>query len=120
MGFVGAIVRFPCGGYDHVGLVTDEGTLLHSSKENGVVVEEPIAAWLSRPGVRIVRHLDWATLQRAKWVGRSKLGQKWALFENCEHFVSEITTGIKQSPQLQAALLIGAVGMVLGAIYMAK
>ena len=113
----GAIVRFPFGTYDHVGLVTDEGTLLHSSKEDGVVVEEPIAKWLHHPGARIERTLDWIGLQHAKLFGRARLGQKWSLFDNCEHFISEITTGIKKSPQLQAAI---AAVLVLGILVALK
>jgi len=113
-----AIVRIPCGLYDHVAYLTDEGTLLHSSKEEGIVTEEPAEPWLRHPGARVERYLGWQEAQYAKFVGRAKIGQKWQIHDNCEHFVSEITTGTKQSPQFQIGLAVGALALVLLLIHM--
>jgi len=116
----GAIGRLPHLGLEHVFLITDEGTVLHSSKERGRVTEEPIGDWLTRPGVRIERYLDWATLQRAKIFGRSKIGQRWSVFENCEHFVSEITTGAKISRQLQVGVVLSSFIIALALLKITK
>lgn len=104
----GTVVAINWGLFERVGLVADEGTIIHSSKKNGKVAEEPIAFILHSAQMRVRGVLDWASLQRAKAVGRSKLGQRWTLLNNCEHFISEICSGVRESPQLQAwAMLIG-------------
>ena len=112
----GAIASINCGLYEHIVLITDEGTVIHNSKDNGEVTEE--FSW-QVPGMsraRVLRRLDWQTTQSLKVRARAQRGRKWALFDNCEHFISEIVTGEKVSPQLQfycAVTVIAALAALL-------
>jgi hypothetical protein len=116
----GAIISVNCGLYDHVLFLTDEGTVIHNSKENGRVVEESALNALASKKIKSIRYLDWSTSQRAKVQGRARLGKKWAALDNCEHFVSEICSGEKVSPQLQFWTGVAIVGVVLAWIILKR
>lgn len=114
----GTIIGVAYGPIEHVALITDEGTVIHSSKENGVVAEEPVHAFIHGRQVRALGSIDWGRLQTAKWRGRAKLGERWTPLNNCEHFISEICGSERQSPQLKKWLLSAFI--VLGGLYLAR
>ena len=114
----GTIIGVAYGPIEHVALITDEGTAIHSSKENGVVTEEPIHALVHGRQVRVLGSIDWGRLHAAKWRGRARIGERWSPLNNCEHFVSEICGSERQSPQLQKWLVSACI--VLGGLYLAR
>jgi hypothetical protein len=100
----GSIAYFWYGPIRHFFLVTDEYTVLHCSKRNGYVAEESVDILRHRT-VYVVASLNWFALQQAKVRGRARIGERWGVNNNCEHFVSEICTGSRRSPQLTIGVL---------------
>lgn len=92
--------------YTHLGIMSDNGQVIHASKRVGEVVEESLAAftqgnswWLSpikgnKPANEVI---SWA---------RSRMGQRWDLFSsNCEHFVRMAHGLPKQCKQMVATVV---------------
>ena len=98
--------------YAHVGIVSDGiaggmPAVISSSKVLGHVVKE---TWEQFAGASPVRYAGYpGGLPRHVVVARAEaqLGRRWALFDNCEHFVTR-AHGIKpQSGQLRTAIAAG-------------
>lgn len=87
--------------FDHVGIATGYGTVIHSSQRMGRVTEDDYAAFA---GGRPVRVVPYATPLRGSEIvarARMKMGQPYnILVRNCEHFVTWCLSGEARSRQL--------------------
>ena len=87
--------------FDHVGIATGYGTVIHSSARYGSVQETDLAEFASGRPVRTVPYAS--PLPGAEVVvrARSRIGQRYNLLvRNCEHFVSWCLSGQARSTQL--------------------
>lgn len=98
-------VRHPQG-YQHLGIYSGQGTVIHASKDVGCVVEHLLHEFSG--GRQISRHGSSTRLQ--PWLvvenARRQIGRRYQLFSyNCEHFVREVSGFAPTSPQLQMVML---------------
>ena len=87
--------------FDHVGIATGYGTVIHSSARFGVVAETGMDDFT---GGRPVRAVPFASpLSGARIVARARgrIGQRYSLLtRNCEHFATWCLQGEARSAQL--------------------
>lgn len=87
--------------FDHVGLATGYGTVIHSSARHGRVMETDMADFT---GGRAVRTVPYATPLSGSEVvvrARGRMGQAYnPLVRNCEHFATWCLSGEARSAQL--------------------
>ncbi|GAK32146.1 hypothetical protein JCM17846_03850 [Iodidimonas nitroreducens] len=105
---VGEVVSawfFP--GYQHFGIVSERGTVIHASKRQEKVVESSVGEFSE--GLPITRHgIDgnlppYEIVQRA----RQRIGRPYRLFlQNCEHFVTEVCGVEPRSPQIKGLIFV--------------
>jgi hypothetical protein len=118
----------------HVGLVSDrvgpdgQPMILHNSPRYGGVVETSASEFCVGAMGRLCWH---GPLPKAKPVpdvleaARSEIGSEYdGLKNNCEHFVTRVSTGEASSPQVAANLaaggfMSGVLGSVCGAVAVA-
>ena len=107
--------------YRHVGIVSGflpDGTVLvvSASKQKEIVVEETIDDFA---GGRRVRNDGFdSDLPREHVVARFRrmVGQRWALFRNCEHYASAAEGKKPRSPQLLGwGIGLGLAGLLFAA-----
>lgn len=87
--------------FDHVGIATGYGTVIHSSARFGRVMETDLADFSEGRHIRSVAYNS--SLSGAEVVvrARGRLGQRYnPLVRNCEHFVSWCVSGQARSAQL--------------------
>lgn len=104
----GTVLGIQFGPILHTVLVTGRGTALHSSKASGCVTEDPLHSVIGNNATVILGKVDYATLWLAEARGRARLGEKWFPWRNCEHFVSEICSGVGRSSQFVFWLAVTA------------
>ena len=110
----GTVVGASIGVYEHVGVMTDEGTVISASKRRGCVAEEspdefsdgrPIYA-KGYPGDLPADEV----VQRA----REMIGKRYdVVFNNCEHVVRHAHGVARRSPQLRAVGAFAGVALAL-------
>ncbi|MGB6229723.1 MAG: lecithin retinol acyltransferase family protein [Litorimonas sp.] len=87
--------------FDHVGIATGYGTVIHSSARHGRVFETDMADFT---GGRTVRTVPYATPMSGAEVvvrARGRIGQPYnPLVRNCEHFATWCLSGEARSAQL--------------------
>ncbi|MEM7729000.1 MAG: lecithin retinol acyltransferase family protein [Pseudomonadota bacterium] len=87
--------------FDHVGIATGYGTVIHSSARFGRVMETDMSDF---SGGRAVRAVPYATPLSGPEVvvrARGRMGQRYnPLVRNCEHFASWCLSGQTRSAQL--------------------
>ncbi|WP_250460309.1 lecithin retinol acyltransferase family protein [Microbulbifer litoralis] len=119
------VLKIDLGLYDHWALVSDryqrgKPMLISNTLRNGTVVEEP---WDDVVAGRPFKVIWMPTLESATSVistARSLVGKvRYSLaYYNCEHFVREVATGMRESKQVKqvatALTLLGAF------VYLAK
>ncbi|MBI3754733.1 MAG: lecithin retinol acyltransferase family protein [Deltaproteobacteria bacterium] len=72
--------------------------------------------WLSNTGRWIImgKVVDNSLINAKKRIQQAIKNPKYGLFDNnCEHFARYVTTGIKESKQLQGAVAVIALGALL-------
>ena len=100
--------------YDHHMLVVrvvsnSKIQIIHKSKSQRGVEEMTIAYQAS--DIEVLDYECSYTGVKAIQRARERMNQKYSLmFDNCEHFVTEIKTGKKQSIQVQTGVKMGAAG----------
>lgn len=102
---------------DHPGIVTSENGkwhVIHASPKSGVVIE-PFEKFADGKTVYVsdkyeMKYPVWAVVQRA----RSRIGETWALWRNCQHFVSEICSGNPSSYQWQQTIGLVFIIVLIG------
>lgn len=104
---VGDVLTVPKAGFKHVGIVV-LGGVLHNSPGKGERLES-LADFANGKTFTIERSNADSEIvtQRAYAILRAPRPYD-VLFQNCEHTVSEILTGAKQSPQLGSVVVVGA------------
>lgn len=87
--------------FDHVGIATGYGTVIHSSARVGCVAETDMAQF---SGGRAVRAVPFASPLSGPEVvvrARGRIGQRYSvLTRNCEHFAVWCLSGERRSRQL--------------------
>ena len=87
--------------FDHVGIATGYGTVIHSSAKYGSVMETDLADF---SGGRVIRTIAYSSPLSGSEVvvrARGRIGQPYnVLVRNCEHFVMWCVSGEHRSDQL--------------------
>lgn len=114
----GTIVSVGVGPLTHFGIVSDQGGpdfphIISCSRRTGQVAEETAADFANGGTIKVHNYPSqlnpFQVIQRA----RSKLGTKYDLFKwNCEHFVRWVHSLKPESPQLQAAMVLGVLSLL--------
>ncbi len=113
----GIIVAVRVGIVEHVGLVTERGTVIASSFHDGRVVELSFEKFIGGRPWSVKRYPGSRRPEEVIARARSQIGKPWTLFDNnCEHFVCRALGISVRSPQLQfviasAALIAAAWGI---------
>lgn len=85
----------------HVGIATGYGTVIHSSRRYGQVLETSEKLFSRGNPIRTIPHNSALSGTRLVVRARSKIGQRYGvLTKNCEHFVSWVISGEARSGQL--------------------
>ena len=111
----GTIVAVAVGPVEHVGILagqTPDGrlTVISNSRRAGGVVEEPIDSFAGGAKVRVLSYPGILAPAAVVWRARSRLGQRWNLFNwNCEHFVRWVHGLKPTSPQLWGGMTLLAI-----------
>ena len=114
----GAHIKVNQGWYDHHMIVVNVVsyntiTVIHNSKEAGRV-EENNVHYKPEDIILLVYSSPYS---RQEIIGRARqwIGKQYnLLWDNCEHFATEVRTGEGQSLQVQKAVAVGAAGLVIG------
>ncbi|MGB3456771.1 MAG: lecithin retinol acyltransferase family protein [Litorimonas sp.] len=87
--------------FDHVGIATGYGTVIHSSARYGRVAETDLADFAGGRRVRTVAYASALSGPQIVVRARGRIGQRYnPLVRNCEHFVSWCVSGEARSRQL--------------------
>ena len=87
--------------FDHVGLATGYGTVIHSSARFGRVMETDMADFSGGRPVRAVAYSSPLSGAEVVVRARGRIGERYnPLVRNCEHFVTWCLSGQKRSSQL--------------------
>lgn len=87
--------------FDHVGIATGYGTVIHSSARFGRVMETDLADFSEGRSIRSVAYSSSLSGTEVVVRARGRLGQRYnPLVRNCEHFVSWCVSGQARSAQL--------------------
>ena len=87
--------------FDHVGIATGYGTVIHSSARFGAVAETDMADFAGGRAVRAVPFASPLPGPRVVVRARSRIGQRYRfLTRNCEHFALWCLSGENRSTQL--------------------
>jgi len=87
--------------FDHVGIATGYGTVIHSSARFGRVMETDLADFSQGRPVRTVAYSSSLSGTEVVVRARGRIGQSYnPLVRNCEHFVSWCVSGQARSAQL--------------------
>jgi cell wall-associated NlpC family hydrolase len=87
--------------FDHVGIATGYGTVIHSSARFGKVIETDLSDFADGRPVRAVRYNSPLSGPEVVVRARGRIGQRYnPLVRNCEHFVTWCLSGEARSRQL--------------------
>ena len=87
--------------FDHVGIATGYGTVIHSSAKFGRVMETDLAEFSGGRRVRQIAYCSPLSGTEVVVRARGRIGQRYnPLVRNCEHFVSWCVSGEHRSHQL--------------------
>ncbi|WP_298914625.1 lecithin retinol acyltransferase family protein [uncultured Algimonas sp.] len=87
--------------FDHVGLATGYGTVIHSSARFGRVMETDMDDFTGGRPARRVAYASPLSGPEVVVRARGRMGQRYnPLVRNCEHFVSWCVSGQARSSQL--------------------
>lgn len=87
--------------FDHVGIATGYGTVIHSSAKYGRVMETDLADFSGGRRIRAVAYRSPLSGPEVVVRARGRIGQRYnPLVRNCEHFVSWCVSGEHRSHQL--------------------
>lgn len=87
--------------FDHVGIATGYGTVIHSSARYGRVMETDLSDFSGGRPVRSVAYGSSLSGTQVVVRARGRIGQRYnALVRNCEHFVTWCVSGEARSGQL--------------------
>ena len=102
----GDLLVVSCSAYSHVGIATESGTVVHSSKQLGYAAEETLEVFAAGKPVHMVAYRGplprWAVVARA----RAQIGRPWRLLDNCEHVASRSQGLPATSGQFAAAVVV--------------
>jgi len=88
----------------HVGIATGYGTVIHSSRRFGQVLETSQTQFSRGAPIRTVSYSTSLSGSEVVVRARGRIGQRYGvLTRNCEHFVSWVISGRARSPQLGPA-----------------
>jgi len=87
--------------FDHVGIATGYGTVIHSSARYGKVMETDLSDFSEGRPIRVVPYSSPMSGSEVVVRARGRIGQGYnPLVRNCEHFVSWCVSGQARSSQL--------------------
>lgn len=87
--------------FDHVGIATGYGTVIHSSARYGRVMETDLVDFSDGRPARAVGYASSLSGTEVVVRARGRIGQRYnPLVRNCEHFVSWCVSGKARSAQL--------------------
>jgi cell wall-associated NlpC family hydrolase len=87
--------------FDHVGIATGYGTVIHSSARFGKVMETDLSVFSEGRPIRMVPYSSPMSGSEVVVRARGRMGQRYnPLVRNCEHFVSWCLSGEARSSQL--------------------
>lgn len=87
--------------FDHVGIATGYGTVIHSSARFGRVMETDMSDFSAGRRVRTVSYASPLSGSEVVVRARGRMGQRYnPLVRNCEHFVTWCLSGQARSSQL--------------------
>lgn len=87
--------------FDHVGIATGYGTVIHSSARFGKVMETDLSDFSEGRPIRTVPYSSPMSGSEVVVRARGRMGQRYnPLVRNCEHFVSWCVSGQARSSQL--------------------
>ena len=87
--------------FDHVGIATGYGTVIHSSARYGRVMETDLADFSDGKPIRVVPYRSPLSGSQVVVRARGRIGQRYnPLVRNCEHFVTWCLSGEARSSQL--------------------
>lgn len=87
--------------FDHVGIATGYGTVIHSSARFGRVMETDLSDFSQGRPVRSIRYQSPLSGTEVVVRARGRMGQRYnPLVRNCEHFVTWCVSGQSRSAQL--------------------
>lgn len=101
----GTIVGVWIGIIQHVGILTESGTVIANSFVHGGVIELPVPRFTIGKRLSLKGYPGRLPPQEVVTNARAEMGQPWNLFKNnCEHFVRRVHGLRPHSPQLQRAM----------------
>lgn len=87
--------------FDHVGIATGYGTVIHSSAKYGSVMETDLADFSGGRRIRTIAYSSPLSGSEVVVRARGRIGQRYnVLVRNCEHFVMWCVSGQHRSDQL--------------------
>jgi cell wall-associated NlpC family hydrolase len=87
--------------FDHVGIATGYGTVIHSSAKFGRVMETDMADFSGGRSIRMIAYASPMSGSEVVVRARGRMGQRYnPLVRNCEHFVTWCLSGQARSSQL--------------------
>ena len=87
--------------FDHVGIATGYGTVIHSSAKYGRVMETDLADFAGGRAIRTIAYSSPLSGSEVVVRARGRIGQPYnVLVRNCEHFVMWCVSGQHRSDQL--------------------
>lgn len=107
----GTVIAVWVGPIQHVGVVSDRmhgshPNVISNSHRAGRVIEEPLPVFAGGRPVNVVGYLGNLSPQKVLQRARSRIGETWDLFWNCEHFVKWAHGLRPRSPQLVAGVIL--------------
>ena len=90
-------------------------TVISCSRRRRGVAEESVSEFANAAAVTAIGYPGKLSPFEVVWRAKSMLGMRWHLFKfNCEHFVNRAHGLESESPQLQAAVALSALIVVVG------
>jgi hypothetical protein len=103
--------------YMHKGILFPDRRVLHASKEKGRVVLDTLENFSEGKPVRALGYPGRLAPDQVLSRGLALLGQRYRLLRNnCEHLVAHAHGLPEKSPQLNAWLAVGVVGVTAAAL----
>lgn len=111
----GTVIATVKGGFWHVGVYSNIGTVISNSRCSGGVIEESLNAFCNGKQIKILGYPSQLPPFEVIYRARQLIGKKYNVFNyNCEHFVREVHGLKPESPQLnQASLLAACIGLCI-------
>lgn len=106
----GTVVSVNLGLITHLGIVSENATVISASRKSGMVVEQVPHDFSEGNPISVIGYLGELSPLEVIERAREKIGEPYDLFRNnCEHFVTWVHGLEVRSPQVAKALIAASV-----------